>query len=173
MAVTRRETQDYAKFIVYVHDRIVSLSGEPKGARGGSITIAAYRILKAQEKHLDLAYHAAIIYDEIARNHYFIEGNKRTAHVLAKMYLYLHGYSFNLRYPDAVSFIMSVAEGKKQIRDIESWVCHNTERFSMHDTNYLSKLVMEVLDDETSTKVHYGTVHPPRQEDTSYNPRRG
>jgi prophage maintenance system killer protein len=172
MRITRKETLDYARFIAYVHDIIVTASKEPQGRRGGSLDIAAYKILSCQALHTDPVHHAAVIYDEIARNHYFIEGNKRTAHALARWHLRLHGYRIKLHYPYAVSFLESIAEGRKTLRDIKLWIRANIERFPTHGTNYLRKFVKEVLDDEKETNLD-GRVHPPWKEGSEDNHGRG
>ena len=66
----------------------------------------------------------AVIYNLLATRHYFVDGNKRTAHVTAQTWLLSSGYEFRVPYEEAVPFIISIAR-EKPIKEIEEWVREN------------------------------------------------
>lgn len=71
---------------------------------------------------------AAFIYSELAKRHYFVDGNKRTSHVLAKSFLATAGFHFEAPYKTAVSFIVSIAMDDKTISQIRKWLERNSRK---------------------------------------------
>ncbi len=65
--------------------------------------------------------------------HYFIDGNKRTAHVLAKLNLLDQGYIFKINYKTAVSFIISIAANNKSITEIEYWIKASCDKCNINE----------------------------------------
>lgn len=57
----------------------------------------------------------------VARNHPFIDGNKRTAWVLARLFLALNGHSLSFDADDAIRTVLALAAGKLPEEDLVDW----------------------------------------------------
>jgi death-on-curing protein len=76
----------------------------------------------AYEPDSDLADLAAAYTFAIAKtSHPFMDGNKRTAFVVAVMFLILNGYTINHSEDNAVRTILAVADGSMNERDVAAW----------------------------------------------------
>ncbi len=69
----------------------------------------------------DIADLAAAYAYGIARNHGFVDGNKRTAFVVAYVFLLDNGYELAANDSDAVRFMLAVASGELQEAGAASW----------------------------------------------------
>jgi death-on-curing protein len=58
----------------------------------------------------------------IARNHPFIDGNKRTAFVCAELFLALNGYVLTALDADCVSTMLALAAGELPEADFAAWI---------------------------------------------------
>ena len=72
-------------------------------------------IARPEQKHhygeSDLFILAAACLFGIAKNHPFIDGNKRTAWVAADLFLYFNGFSVEADPHEVIVFVLSVAAG--------------------------------------------------------------
>jgi len=68
----------------------------------------------------------AALLESIARNHPFVDGNKRTATTASIVFLKLNGHEPNWQKDDAYQFIMGVSQGRYTIEAIASWLRQNT-----------------------------------------------
>ncbi len=64
----------------------------------------------------------------IARNHPFADGNKRTALVVAELFLDLNGYELLASDPECVVTILRLAAGELSEDDLADWIQENTAR---------------------------------------------
>jgi death on curing protein len=73
---------------------------------------------------------AAIALQEIAAQHPFVNGNKRTAFLTAKMILAEEGYNLVASTADTVKFVISVATPEKEVslEQIEAWLKNNSRK---------------------------------------------
>ncbi len=144
--VSKIEAERYAKLIRRVHFRVVKSTKEPREVRQGvSLVLGATKILSAIKKFNDPYLHAATIYNEIARHHYFIEGNKRTAHCLAKAHLFLAGIHFKFPYKYAVTFVQDIAAGNKTKNQVILWIKKKSVRYQERSTKkYLNSIIKEM-----------------------------
>lgn len=58
----------------------------------------------------------------IARNHPFIDGNKRTAFVCAELFLALNGYALSASDADCVSTMLALAAGELPETEFATWI---------------------------------------------------
>jgi death on curing protein len=70
----------------------------------------------------DVADLAASYAVGIARNHAFLDGNKRTAWVVAETFLLKNGYELIARDQDGVTAMLAVAEGTMPEQEFAIWV---------------------------------------------------
>ena len=65
---------------------------------------------------------AASLLESIVSNHPFIDGNKRTAYVLARLFLLQNRMDIKASQQDKYEFVMSIASGKMKFEEIVSWI---------------------------------------------------
>ncbi|MFD2706971.1 type II toxin-antitoxin system death-on-curing family toxin [Salibacterium lacus] len=72
---------------------------------------------------------ASALFESLARNHCFHNGNKRTAFAAVDIFLKKNGY--NIKKNDTVNenFTVDVAQGKVMLADIAVWLSDNTEKY--------------------------------------------
>jgi death-on-curing protein len=64
----------------------------------------------------------------IAKNHPFVDGNKRTAFVAAAVFLELNGYIFQASEVDVVLKVMALASGEMDEKSFSAWLRKNTAK---------------------------------------------
>ena len=74
------------------------------------------------EPRTDLATLAAAYAFGVAKNHPFIDGNKRAALVSAYTFLAINGFELEAPEPEAVTVILGTADGSISEEDLASWI---------------------------------------------------
>ena len=69
-----------------------------------------------------------ILYKEIIENHYFTDGNKRIASLLAYVFLYRNGYEFSPPEGEVFTITLDTAQGLKSFEVIKEWFKKYSER---------------------------------------------
>lgn len=77
----------------------------------------------------DAAELAAAYAYGIARNHPFIDGNKRTALVASFTFLYLNGYKVITSQAENVTVFLSLASGNLSEDELADWFRKNLQKF--------------------------------------------
>jgi death-on-curing protein len=72
-----------------------------------------------------LAKKAAFLLYNIIMLHPFVNGNKRTAYELVKLFLRLNGYQIDSNPGKAYQFLVDVASDKVSAGDVDRWVAMN------------------------------------------------
>lgn len=70
----------------------------------------------------DLCDLAAAYAFGIARNHPFADGNKRTAWVLARLFLVLNNVRIQFEPGDAIQMVLGLASGQLSEADVATWI---------------------------------------------------
>lgn len=101
-------------FIEATHAEQLRLHGGAPGLRDEGMLESA--LARPEQKNYygetDLFVLAAAYLFGIAKNHPFVDGNKRTAWVAADLFLYFNGYSVEADPHDVIVFVLSVAAGE-------------------------------------------------------------
>jgi death-on-curing protein len=115
------------QFILAVHDEQLAEHGGAIGVRDdGLLDSALARPLnRAGYGEPDIAELAAVYAIAIARNHPFIDGNKRTAYVALESFLRLNGCRFPVSDADAVVMTLAMAAGDIGDDAFINWVRTN------------------------------------------------
>jgi death-on-curing family protein len=147
------------KHILGLHDLVIQSTGEPAGVRAGvSLRIAARKLFAILIGDKSPFHKTALIYQELAANHYFIEGNKRTAHVVAKSNLFILGYHFKPKYKDAVETIKRIASGEMETDEIIKWVAVQSIKYKEKTAKeYLTKILKEAAQKESRRRPSHGS----------------
>jgi death-on-curing protein len=116
--------------ILAVHDEQIAEHGGSAGLRDRQLldsalarplNLAAY----GKPDHADLAACYGV---GIAKNHPFVDGNKRTAFVAVELFLTLNGWKLTPSDADAVLAMLAIAAGKIDETGFAEWIRRHTER---------------------------------------------
>lgn len=70
---------------------------------------------------------AAALIESIAKNHPFIDGNKRTAYYLSRKFLNQNGLDITTTENEKYDFVIAVASGTLDFEGIVEWLNHHTK----------------------------------------------
>lgn len=107
-----------------VHDEQLAEHGGGSGMRD----IGMFESAMNRPRHLaaygmpDFAELAAAYGVELAKNHPFVDGNKRTAFVAMELFLFLNGYDLNADDADCILTMLAVAAGEMAEADFAAWI---------------------------------------------------
>jgi death on curing protein len=106
-----------------LHDRQLAEHGGPAGVRdAGMLTSALARPVNqwAYGEYDPCALAAAYAFG-LARNHPFTDGNKRTAWVVANLFLDLNGLDLRFDERDAIHTVEALAAGELSEEELADW----------------------------------------------------
>ncbi len=109
--------------VLAIHDEQISEHGGIRGVRD----LAAVESALARPHNLlayakpDAARLAAAYAFGLCNHHAFLDGNKRTAYVVAETFLDLNGYAMNASDEAVVSTMLAVASGVMAEDQLEKW----------------------------------------------------
>lgn len=113
---------------VTIHKRQISEHGGFDGIRDNGLLLSAL----ARPKHLynyeeaTIAQLAASYAYGIARNHPFLDGNKRTALVVCRTFLRINNYDLKATNEDKYLTFLSLASGYITEEELAKWISENT-----------------------------------------------
>ena len=115
--------------IAFHAEQIAQFGGQP-GLRDRGLLESALgrpRHRAAYEKPTVIELAAAYAYG-IARNHPFLDGNKRTALVCTFAFLELNGWEVRAPEEDAVIAFLALADGSMSEKDMSGWLAKHSVR---------------------------------------------
>jgi death on curing protein len=113
--------------LLAVHDEQLTEHGGISGVRD----LGLFESALSRPQHLavyDTPDHAALAAAYgygIARNHPFLDGNKRTAFVAMELFLVLNGYVLNASDVECVMVMLAVAAGDMDEVVFAEWICQH------------------------------------------------
>jgi death-on-curing protein len=113
--------------VLAIHDAHLAEHGGPSGVRDRGLLESAL----ARAQHLaaygepDIAARAAAYAFGIARNHPFVDGNKRTALVALETFLALNGHALAADDAACVVIMLRLAAGELEEDALAAWVRQN------------------------------------------------
>ncbi len=109
-----------------IHKRQIAEHGGSDGVRDEGLLLSALarpqNLLAYSEDTPDIAALAASLAYGIAKNHPFIDGNKRTALVVARTFLLLNHCHLNAPQEEKYTTFLSLAEGNLSEEDLAEWI---------------------------------------------------
>jgi death on curing protein len=106
--------------IIEIHNDIIKEYGGTQGVRDlGTIENLIYYRLNRDSTIFNKA---SIVLHSICTEHPFIDGNKRTAFVVADNLLRDEGYYIRASNEDVVEFMLNVAQYTHTIESVEKWI---------------------------------------------------
>jgi death-on-curing protein len=115
------------RVIEAVHDEQLAIHGGARGLRDeGMLESALDRPRnKWTYEQADLAQLAAAYAYGIARNHPFVDGNKRSAFLALYTFLGINGVDFDVPEAEAAAMILSLAAGEISEENLVRWIKDN------------------------------------------------
>jgi len=110
--------------VTAMHSEQIAQHGGSEGIRDEGLLLSALarpENLWAYGESVDAAALAASYAFGIAKNHPFLDGNKRTALVVAVTFLNLNGFDFDAPEAETYTLFLGLAEGTKSEEDVASW----------------------------------------------------
>jgi len=117
--------------VVAIHEAQLSEHGGPTGIRDAGLlssALARPHNLEAYGDAPDAAALAAAYAFGIARNHPFLDGNKRTAFVVMELFLNLNGWTLNADDAACISTTQALAAGDVSEKALAKWLRDHIER---------------------------------------------
>lgn len=112
--------------VMAIHDRQLAEHGGSSGLRDDSLLESA--LARPQQLHAyggpetDLASLAASLAYELARNHPFVDGNKRTAFVSCRVFLRLNEADYIATAEEKFLTFLKLAEGELSEEELANWL---------------------------------------------------
>ena len=119
-----------AAVVLAIHDEQIAEHGGSAGVRDPGLldsALARAPNLAAYGEDVDAAALAAAYAFGIARNHPFVDGNKRTALVVLELFLELHGHRLSADDAGCVGTMLSLAAGSFDEAALAGWIRQNLE----------------------------------------------
>ena len=114
-----------------IHDEAIYEFGGLAGLRDSGLLESALdrpRNLRAYEPRSSIFELAAALCVGVARNHPFNDGNKRTALLATRAFLYLNGQELEPSQQDEVATLVAVAQGSLAEPALAAWLKANCRR---------------------------------------------
>lgn len=111
--------------VLAMHKRQIAEHGGDDGVRDIGLfesALARPKNIEGYEPDSDIARLAAAYGFGIAKNHPFIDGNKRTALVAARTFLLLNGFDLKATPADKYITILKLAEGNLTEDELAAWL---------------------------------------------------
>ena len=107
-----------------IHDRQLSEHGGLQGLRDAGALAAALERPRHKWAYgqTDIAALAAAYAWGLARSHPFADGNKRTAWVLARLFLVMNGHRLTFGAAEAIQVVLALASGKLEESALAVWI---------------------------------------------------
>ena len=112
-----------------LHSETLAEHGGLAGVRDSGLlesALARPQHLHAYEPKSDLAALAAAYGFGLARNHPFIDGNKRAAFLTIGLFLQINDQELIADPVEAIAVILKLAEGNLSEKDLAEWIRKNT-----------------------------------------------
>ena len=120
---------DYLTLIeaVTFHEQQIELFGGDTGIRDlGALESALFRPQTGYYE--DLIEEAAALWESMAQNHPFVDGNKRTAFAVTDVFLRINGLTITASPDEIIEFIYSLYDARTfNFEELANWFHSNTE----------------------------------------------
>ena len=114
------------KEVEQIHKLLIDTFGGSHGIRDLSALESAlarpFQTFDNKELYSTPIDKAASLIESILNNHPFIDGNKRTGYVVARLFLLQNEVDIKANQQDKFEFVMNIASGKMRFEEIISWL---------------------------------------------------
>lgn len=115
------------RLLIILHDESLALHGGASGIRDEGLLDSALNraVNSAMYGNPDLAELAAAYGVGLAKNHAFVDGNKRAAFLSVGLFLGLNGYKLKTTQVEATLSMLAVATGEMNEVNFAAWIRKN------------------------------------------------
>ena len=108
--------------LLAIHDHLLDEFGGPTGVRdAGALEAALFRPQTGYYR--DVVHEAAALFESLALNHPFVDGNKRVAFAATDVFLRLNGRGLAVDDSAAYGFIIEwLTSGSRSLDAVEDWL---------------------------------------------------
>jgi death on curing protein len=121
-----------AEQALFIHARIIAETGGARGLRDLGLLQSAVARPRAtfdgRDLYPDIFSKAAALMASLAKNHAFVDGNKRTAVAATGLLLAANGLRLEAGQKELVRFALDVALGKLPDAEAEVWIEEHSRR---------------------------------------------
>lgn len=115
-----------AEQVLFIHARAIDETGGAHGVRDIGLLQSAVARSQAtfggKDLYPDVLSKAAALVESLARNHPFVDGNKRTAIISTGIFLGMNGMRLEASQKELVRFTLNMAVGKVSDSDAIDWL---------------------------------------------------
>jgi len=112
--------------VLHFHERLIAETGGLQGLLNrGSLEAAVARPQAGfgnQDAYPGLSKKAAALLHSLAKNHAFIDGNKRTAYASSAAFLRLNGAALDASEDEKYDMVIAVCENRMDLEGIARWM---------------------------------------------------
>jgi death-on-curing protein len=122
------------KALLLLHEESLARFGGARGIRDEGLldsALARPQNTDAYRSESTLADLAAAYAYGLAKNHPFVDGNKRAAFLSIGVFLAVNGHHLKADPVDAIHTMLAVANGTLDEQGLSAWIVKNTERHSV------------------------------------------
>lgn len=117
--------------LLLLHEESIATFGGARGLRDEGLLDSALgrpRNVHAYHPEKSIAELAATYAYGLARNHPFVDGNKRVAFLSIGVFLAINGYALTASQADAIRAIFAVASGEMDENTLAAWIRSNIKQ---------------------------------------------
>jgi death on curing protein len=111
------------------HSRVLDLTGGERGDLNRSNLEYILEAVKGIGEKLDrrhaMTIKASFLLYNLIGQHPFVNGNKRTAFELVKLFLRLNGYEIGAKPDERYSYLADIAAGRVSLAKVQEWIGTN------------------------------------------------
>ena len=115
--------------VIEIHSILIERFGGSNGIRDNDLLDSAlnrpYQTFDGKELYPTPIAKAAAIIESIVKNHPFIDGNKRTGYVLARLILMNENIDILANQEQKYQFVISISTGDLTFEEIKDWLEKN------------------------------------------------
>ena len=112
--------------VLIIHDYLIETFGGLKGIRDIKLLASAmkrpYSGAFDDEFYPSVTLKAAALIEGIVKNHPFLDGNKRTAYVILRLFLNEHGKDILADEDDKYDMVMRIANSEIEFGEVHTWI---------------------------------------------------
>lgn len=120
------------KLVEEIHETLIAQFGGSYGLRDiealQSALARPFQTFDSRDLYSTVIDKAAALVESLLINHPFIDGNKRTAYVTLKIFLFTNGLNINASKDEKYEFIIDIASGKSKFAKIIEWLFDHVEK---------------------------------------------
>ena len=119
--------------IIQLHDGLINEFGGEPGLLSRNLLLSAlfrpfHGLADGTELYPGLINKAAVLIHSMIKNHPFLDGNKRTAAQVTKIFLRENKLDWNFNNDEIIKFVLDIASSKVDVDYITEWIAQRVSK---------------------------------------------